>query len=61
VGDGANDISMIESAKLGIAFNAKPIVKDVLVILNLFKIDFLVFPPILFFTNDDNKTFWYFS
>ncbi|MDI3483926.1 MAG: phosphoserine phosphatase [Methanobacteriaceae archaeon] len=28
VGDGANDISMIESAKLGIAFNAKPIVKE---------------------------------
>ncbi len=28
VGDGANDISMIESARLGIAFNAKPIVKE---------------------------------
>jgi len=28
VGDGANDMSMIESAKLGIAFNAKPIVKE---------------------------------
>ncbi|BAW32168.1 MAG TPA: phosphoserine phosphatase SerB [Methanothermobacter sp.] len=28
VGDGANDISMLESAKLGIAFNAKPIVKE---------------------------------
>jgi len=28
VGDGANDISMIEMVKLGIAFNAKPILKD---------------------------------
>jgi len=28
VGDGANDISMLESAKLGIAFNAKQIVKE---------------------------------
>ncbi len=29
VGDGANDISMIEIAKFGIAFNAKPAVKEV--------------------------------
>lgn len=29
VGDGANDISMMEIAKLGIAFNAKPAVKEV--------------------------------
>lgn len=29
VGDGANDISMIEGAKVGIAFNAKPAVKEV--------------------------------
>jgi phosphoserine phosphatase len=29
VGDGANDISMMEIAKLGIAFNAKPTVKEV--------------------------------
>ena len=29
VGDGANDISMIESAKYGIAFNAKPSVKEI--------------------------------
>ena len=29
VGDGANDISMIELAKFGIAFNAKPAVKEV--------------------------------
>lgn len=29
VGDGANDISMIEMVKLGIAFNAKPVLKDV--------------------------------
>lgn len=28
VGDGANDISMIEAAEYGIAFNAKPIVKE---------------------------------
>ena len=28
VGDGANDISMIESAKYGIAFNAKPTLKE---------------------------------
>ena len=28
VGDGANDISMIESAKYGIAFNAKPALKE---------------------------------
>ena len=28
VGDGANDISMIEAAGLGIAFNAKPSVKE---------------------------------
>jgi phosphoserine phosphatase len=29
VGDGANDISMIEMVKLGIAFNAKPVLRDV--------------------------------
>ncbi|KZX16750.1 phosphoserine phosphatase [Methanobrevibacter cuticularis] len=29
VGDGANDISMIEIAKYGIAFNAKPAVKEI--------------------------------
>jgi len=29
VGDGANDISMIEMVKLGIAFNAKPILADI--------------------------------
>lgn len=29
VGDGANDISMIQKAGLGIAFNAKPVVKEV--------------------------------
>ncbi|MCL2687882.1 MAG: phosphoserine phosphatase SerB, partial [Methanobrevibacter sp.] len=29
VGDGANDISMMEIAKFGIAFNAKPMVKEV--------------------------------
>lgn len=29
VGDGANDISMIEGAKCGIAFNAKPKVKEI--------------------------------
>ena len=29
VGDGANDISMIESAKYGIAFNAKPALKEI--------------------------------
>lgn len=29
VGDGANDISMIEAAGLGIAFNAKPTVKEI--------------------------------
>ncbi|WP_414468997.1 phosphoserine phosphatase SerB [Methanobacterium sp. ACI-7] len=29
VGDGANDVSMIEMVKLGIAFNAKPVVKDI--------------------------------
>jgi phosphoserine phosphatase len=29
VGDGANDISMLESAKIGIAFNAKPAVKEI--------------------------------
>ncbi|MCL2116370.1 MAG: phosphoserine phosphatase SerB, partial [Methanobrevibacter sp.] len=29
VGDGANDISMIEAAEYGIAFNAKPSVKEV--------------------------------
>lgn len=29
VGDGANDISMIEIAKYGVAFNAKPAVKEV--------------------------------
>ncbi len=29
VGDGANDISMLEAAKYGIAFNAKPIVKEI--------------------------------
>lgn len=29
VGDGANDISMIESVKYGIAFNAKPSVKEI--------------------------------
>ncbi|WP_409200020.1 phosphoserine phosphatase SerB [Methanobrevibacter sp. DSM 116169] len=29
VGDGANDISMIEAVKYGIAFNAKPAVKEV--------------------------------
>ena len=28
IGDGANDISMIESAKYGIAFNAKPALKE---------------------------------
>ena len=28
VGDGANDISMIEAAKYGIAFNARPLVKE---------------------------------
>jgi phosphoserine phosphatase len=28
VGDGANDISMLEEANLGIAFNAKPILKE---------------------------------
>jgi phosphoserine phosphatase len=29
VGDGANDVSMLEMAKLGIAFNAKPVLKDI--------------------------------
>lgn len=29
VGDGANDISMIQKAGLGVAFNAKPVVKEV--------------------------------
>jgi len=29
VGDGANDISMIEIVKLGIAFNAKPVLRDI--------------------------------
>lgn len=29
VGDGANDISMLKSVKLGIAFNAKPAVKEI--------------------------------
>jgi len=29
VGDGANDISMIEMVKLGIAFNAKPVLRDI--------------------------------
>ncbi len=29
VGDGANDISMLEMVKLGIAFNAKPVLKDI--------------------------------
>lgn len=29
VGDGANDISMMEGARIGIAFNAKPAVKEV--------------------------------
>jgi phosphoserine phosphatase len=29
VGDGANDISMIEAVKLGIAFNAKPALKEI--------------------------------
>ena len=28
VGDGANDIDMITTAGLGIAFNAKPVVRD---------------------------------
>lgn len=28
VGDGANDISMLEMVKLGIAFNAKPVLRD---------------------------------
>ncbi len=29
VGDGANDISMLETVKLGIAFNAKPVLRDI--------------------------------
>lgn len=29
VGDGANDISMLEEAKLGIAFNAKPVLREI--------------------------------
>jgi phosphoserine phosphatase len=29
VGDGANDISMLQIVKLGIAFNAKPVLKDI--------------------------------
>jgi phosphoserine phosphatase len=29
VGDGANDISMLEMVKLGIAFNAKPVLRDI--------------------------------
>ncbi|MGB9937207.1 MAG: phosphoserine phosphatase SerB [Methanobacterium sp.] len=29
VGDGANDVSMLEMVKLGIAFNAKPVLKDI--------------------------------
>jgi len=29
VGDGANDISMLEEAGLGIAFNAKPVLKEI--------------------------------
>lgn len=29
VGDGANDISMLEMVKIGIAFNAKPILRDI--------------------------------
>ncbi|MGF7118403.1 phosphoserine phosphatase SerB [Methanobacterium oryzae] len=29
VGDGANDISMLELAKLGIAFNAKPVLREI--------------------------------
>ncbi|OPY24074.1 MAG: Phosphoserine phosphatase [Methanobacterium sp. PtaU1.Bin242] len=29
VGDGANDVSMIQKAGLGVAFNAKPVVKEV--------------------------------
>jgi len=29
VGDGANDIDMLAAAGLGIAFNAKPVVRDV--------------------------------
>ena len=28
VGDGANDVSMLEEAGLGIAFNAKPVLKE---------------------------------
>ena len=28
VGDGANDLDMIASAGLGVAFNAKPVVRD---------------------------------
>jgi phosphoserine phosphatase len=28
VGDGANDLQMMSSAALGVAFNAKPIVRD---------------------------------
>lgn len=29
VGDGANDVSMLKKVKLGIAFNAKPVLKDI--------------------------------
>ena len=29
IGDGANDISMIEAVELGIAFNAKPALKEI--------------------------------
>jgi phosphoserine phosphatase len=28
IGDGANDLDMLEAAGLGIAFNAKPVVRD---------------------------------
>jgi phosphoserine phosphatase len=28
VGDGANDLLMLESAGLGVAFNAKPVVRE---------------------------------
>ncbi|MFY7819865.1 MAG: HAD family hydrolase, partial [Rhodoluna sp.] len=28
VGDGANDLQMMSSAALGVAFNAKPVVRD---------------------------------
>jgi phosphoserine phosphatase len=29
VGDGANDISMLQTAGIGVAFNAKPVVKEI--------------------------------